>query len=143
MTVIFYVDDSRDDLFYLEYIRKKQRAAVSLFCFTTAETAFIALEQRLAENAALPDLLVADLYMPLDDGLALVKRLRTDARFRAMRLAVCSGSDAEADRQRALAAGADIYLAKPLDFAVLMHCARQRRSSGTVKDVSDEAGDGD
>jgi CheY-like chemotaxis protein len=34
-----------------------------------------------------------------------------------MRLGVCSGSDAAEDRERALAAGADFYLEKPLDFA--------------------------
>ena len=140
MPVIFYIDDSRDDLFYLDYLRKKQGGAVSLFCFTTAEAAFIALEQRLAERTALPDLLVADLYMPLDDGLALVERLRADSRFKSMRIAVCSGSDAEEDRQRAQAAGADIYLAKPLDFSAVMQCAKQGQSSGTV---FDQAGDGD
>ncbi|PKA41000.1 response regulator [Rhizobium sullae] len=120
MPVIFYIDDSRDDLFYLDYIRKKERIAVDLFCFTTAEAALTALEQRFAKSAALPDMLIADLYMPLDSGLALVARLRMEARFIPIRLCVCSGSDAEEDRERALAAGADSFLQKPLDFAAIL-----------------------
>jgi DNA-binding response OmpR family regulator len=120
MPVIFYIDDSRDDLFYLDYIRKKERISVDLFCFATAEAGLAALEHRSAERAPLPDMLIADLYMPLDSGLALIARLRAEARFKTMRLCVCSGSDAEEDRQRALVAGADSYLQKPLDFAAIL-----------------------
>lgn len=117
MPTLFYIDDSRDDLFYLEYIRKKQQVHVDLFCFSTAPAAFEALEKRLEEGEGVPDILIADLYMPLDSGSELIARLRRDDRFSAMRLGVCSGSDAVEDRERALAAGADFYLEKPLDLA--------------------------
>ncbi|ABC89443.1 putative two-component response regulator protein [Rhizobium etli CFN 42] len=120
MPTIVYVDDSRDDLFYLDYIRKKQQIDVDLFCFSTAETALEALKQRVAEGWAPPELLVADLYMPLDSGIGLVSRLRGDDRFRTMRLAICSGSDADEDRARAFEAGADLYLEKPLDLAAIL-----------------------
>ena len=63
------------------------------------------------------DVLLTDLYMPLDSGSGLIARLRQDDRFSTMQLGVCSGSDAVEDRERALAAGADFYLEKPLDFA--------------------------
>ncbi len=120
MPTLFYVDDSRDDLFYLDYIRKKQQIEVELFCFPTADAAFEALEKRLEGAGTLPDILIADLYMPLDSGSELVHRLRQDARYIAMRLGICSGSDAMEDRQRALASGADFYLEKPLDFAAIL-----------------------
>ncbi|MBB3592541.1 DNA-binding response OmpR family regulator [Rhizobium sp. BK529] len=117
MPILFYVDDSRDDLFYLDYIRKKQQVNIDLFCFSTAQAAFEALERRLEGGEGVPDILIADLYMPLDSGSGLIAQLRRDDRFSAMRLGVCSGSDAVEDRERALAAGADFYLEKPLDFA--------------------------
>jgi len=116
MPTLFYVDDSRDDLFYLDYIRKKQQVDVDLFCFSTAQAAFEALEGRLEGGEGVPDILVADLYMPLDSGSGLIARLRRDDRFSGMQLGICSGSDAVEDRERALAAGADFYLEKPLDF---------------------------
>jgi CheY-like chemotaxis protein len=119
MLTLFYVDDSRDDLFYLDYIRRRQRAEVDLSCFTAADAALEALERRLAEGKRLPDLLIADLYMPLDEGSGLIGRLRGDVRFSPMRLCICSGSDADEDRQRAIAAGADFYLEKPLDIAAI------------------------
>jgi CheY-like chemotaxis protein len=117
MPILFYVDDSKDDLFYIDYIRKKQKVDVDLFCFSTAQAAFEALEERLERGEGVPDILIADLYMPLDSGSGLIARLRGEERFSAMRLGVCSGSDAAEDRERALAAGADFYLEKPLDFA--------------------------
>lgn len=117
MPSLFYVDDSRDDLFYLDYIKRKQQVDVDLFCFSTADAAFEALQTSLEAGDAMPDILIADLYMPLDSGSGLIERLRRDERFAAMRLGICSGSDAVEDRERALAAGADFYLEKPLDFA--------------------------
>ncbi|MHC2457069.1 DNA-binding response OmpR family regulator [Rhizobium leguminosarum] len=120
MTTLFYVDDSKDDLFYLDYICRKQQIDVDLFCFSTAEMALEALETRAAEGKTPPDVLVADLYMPLDSGIGLITRLRLDDRFKAMRLAICSGSDAAEDRARSLDAGADVYLEKPLDLASII-----------------------
>ena len=120
MPTLFCVDDSRDDLFYLDYISRKQQIDVDLFCFSAAEAAFEALERRVADDKAVPELLIADLYMPLDSGIELMNRLRRDNRFEAMRLAICSGSDADEDRARALEAGADFYLEKPLDLAAII-----------------------
>ena len=120
MTTLFYVDDSKDDLFYLDYMSRKQQIDVDLFCFSTAEAALEALERRVAEGKGPPDLLVADLYMPLDSGAGLISRLRRDSRFAGMRLCICSGSDAVEDRERAIEAGADYYLEKPLDLASMI-----------------------
>lgn len=120
MPTLFYVDDSRDDLFYLDYIRRKQGIDVALFTFSSADATFAALEQCFGDGKPVPGLLIADLYMPLDGGIGLVTRLREDRRFSAMRLGICSGSDAEEDRRRAIAAGADFYLEKPLDLAAIL-----------------------
>lgn len=116
MRGVFYVDDSRDDLFYAQYVCRKQQLGIELSCFSTSEAAIACLHACHADGRALPDLLIVDLYMPLDSGLALLAALRADDRYAAIRLAVCSGSDADADRDRALAAGADLYLEKPLDL---------------------------
>jgi CheY-like chemotaxis protein len=119
MLAVFYVDDSRDDLFYAQYLCSKQQADIELTCFHTSKAAIEALTAGQTQGLALPHLLVVDLYMPVDSGLGLVEWLRADERFSSMRIAVCSGSDAEADRQRALACGADLYVEKPIDLSAL------------------------
>jgi CheY-like chemotaxis protein len=63
------------------------------------------------------DLLVSDVRMPGQDGCELVRKLRAfDARLPALAV---SGSSSEADRQRALDAGFDAHLAKPVSAAAL------------------------
>ncbi len=120
MPAVFYVDDSHDDLFYAQYVCRKQGGDIDLHCFATADEAMAALKTLHTQGQSLPQCLVVDLYMPFDSGLALISTLRADARFSSMRLAVCSGSDATTDRQRALGSGADFYLEKPLDLNAVM-----------------------
>ena len=59
-----------------------------------------------------PDLVVLDLMMPGVDGLSLC---------RSMRVLAVTGDPGEQARARALRAGADLCLAKPIDFARLRH----------------------
>jgi CheY-like chemotaxis protein len=116
MPALFYIDDSRDDLFYVDFIRKRRKLALEMVCFSTTQAALEVLEEREAAGQELPQLLIVDLYMPLHGGLSLIRKLRGDGRFSHMRLGVCSGSDADEDRSRALAAGADFYIEKPIDL---------------------------
>jgi len=116
MPLIFYIDDSKDDLFYLDYMHRKGAFTAELVSFSQAQPVWEMLEARHAVGEPLPDLLIADLYMPLDDGLALVRRVSLDPRFASVKLGICSGSDADEDRERSLEAGAHIYLQKPLNL---------------------------
>jgi len=115
MPLIFYIDDSKDDLFYLDYMRRKDVLKAELVTFSQPQDAWEMLEARHGKGKAMPDLLIADLYMPLDGGLLLIRKISQDSRFASIRLGVCSGSDAEEDRQRSLAAGADVFFLKPLN----------------------------
>lgn len=62
-----------------------------------------------------PQLVITDLLMPGLYGLALCKLVRGHRRLRSVRI-LCISSITEADvGERALAAGADLFLSKPLD----------------------------
>ena len=66
----------------------------------------------------LPNLIISDIAMPEEDGLALIRRLRAlapEAGGQIPAIAV-SAYVASSDRSRALAAGFDQYLHKPVDF---------------------------
>ncbi len=58
------------------------------------------------------DLLVSDVRMPRLDGIALLHKLRSDARTSMLPVVLFSGANNEEDRQHGLAAGASAYLAK-------------------------------
>jgi len=77
---------------------------------------------RLARTPPL-DLVMADLYMPVMDGFALVERLRADASTAKLPVLVISAGGADA-RQRALELGVDVYLQKPVQFADIIGTVR-------------------
>ena len=76
-----------------------------------------------------PDVIVSDLAMPERDGFAFLRSLRAGGA--TMPVIALTALASAADRQRAVAAGFDVYLTKPVDPPVLVAAvARVRRPSG-------------
>jgi len=67
--------------------------------------------ERLQEAAF--DLAILDIAMPEMDGLTLLKLLRADPRYAALRIVMLTASGQDEDRETAQAAGADAFLNKP------------------------------
>jgi CheY-like chemotaxis protein len=65
----------------------------------------------------LPDLVLLDLGLPDVDGWEALRRLRSEPRGRGLRVVAFTAHAMVGDRERALAAGFDGYLSKPIDFA--------------------------
>ncbi len=84
---------------------------------TTAESARQAFEQLRTEGA---DVLVSDIGMPDEDGLSLMRRIRSLAgepgRIPAIALTAYARDE---DRAEAIAAGYQLHLAKPVELAKL------------------------
>ncbi|MFN2520273.1 MAG: response regulator [Candidatus Limnocylindria bacterium] len=90
-------------------------------------------EVLLAETAAagiaiarerLPDLVLMDLGLPDMDGWAALRQIRGDARSKQLRVVAFTAHAMVGDRERALAAGFDGYLSKPIDFATFSDSVR-------------------
>jgi signal transduction histidine kinase/CheY-like chemotaxis protein len=73
---------------------------------------------RILENFV-PDLLLLDLGLPGMDGFEVANQLRSQARFRDLRIVALSGYGGALDRERSRDAGFDEHLVKPIDFAAL------------------------
>lgn len=61
-----------------------------------------------------PQLVFLDLQMPVLDGFSVIRELRTDVRFRRLPVVAVTASAMLGDRERAIAAGFDSYIAKPI-----------------------------
>jgi CheY-like chemotaxis protein len=83
--------------------------------------------QALAKmRGAKPDFVLCDLVLGGDvDGYAFARACREDALFRDVRLIAMSGYGGEDDRARAIEAGFDDLLAKPVRFDTLRACMRR------------------
>lgn len=79
-------------------------------------TATDATETLAALAVAVPRLILMDLQLPGMDGLALTRRIREETRFREVRIVALTANAMLGDREKALAAGCDGYLSKPIDL---------------------------
>ncbi len=80
---------------------------------------FLAANGRDGANAAIkqsPDLVIMDLAMPEMDGWTAIEIIRGNQRTSSIPLIVLSAHALPADRQRAMNAGADEYITKPMDI---------------------------
>jgi CheY-like chemotaxis protein len=65
--------------------------------------------------AETPDLVLLDIMMPGMDGFEVVRRLKSDATTRAIRVIMVTALDDEGSRTRLAAAGINVMLTKPVD----------------------------
>jgi signal transduction histidine kinase/CheY-like chemotaxis protein len=80
------------------------------------------------EKAAVlhPDVIITDLMMPVMDGYELLKRIRDSDTLQGVVAIASSASVFESDQQAAIKAGADLFLAKPLQADLLLQALMQR-----------------
>lgn len=71
-----------------------------------------------------PNILLMDLSMPKKDGLEVAKELRTEGNFPLLYIILLTGHTAEEDVKRAMDAGANSFLPKPVELTELMNQIR-------------------
>jgi signal transduction histidine kinase/DNA-binding response OmpR family regulator len=132
---VLAVDDERDALALLSDVLEAAGARV-----TTAHAVNDALDRLEGE---VPDVIVADLGMPHQDGFQLIERIRRhdNPRVRCLPVAALTAYARSDDRVKALRAGFNIHLAKPIDPAELVTTiAALARRFVTADPLADPAG---
>ena len=72
----------------------------------------------------LPDLLLLDVSLPDADGFAILERIRANPRIATLPVVMLTAKSDVADVARGLALGADGYVTKPFEVAVLVTAVR-------------------
>jgi two-component system, cell cycle response regulator DivK len=75
-----------------------------------------------------PRLILMDLQLPGMDGLELTRRLKADPVRRSIAIVALTAYAMKGDEQRALAAGCDGYVTKPIDIVTLPQTVREQLS---------------
>jgi CheY-like chemotaxis protein/nitrogen-specific signal transduction histidine kinase len=109
---VLVVDDDKDSLRMVKRILEARGAEV---CGTYS------MEEALEEFARFaPDVIVSDIGMPGHDGYELITRLRAMPGGRTVPAIALTALARIQDRTRALRAGFQLHIAKPVDFAELV-----------------------
>jgi signal transduction histidine kinase/DNA-binding response OmpR family regulator len=111
---VLVVDDDRDALMLVTEVLQGTGAQVSTA--QSAQEALVWLEREV------PDVIVTDLGMPHVDGFQFIDRVRrhSNPRVRELPAAALTAYARSDDRMKALRAGFQIHLAKPIDPAELV-----------------------
>jgi CheY-like chemotaxis protein len=116
---ILLVDDDVRNIFALTSALEQKGATVEI-----ARNGVEAIDKL----DALPeiDLVLMDVMMPVMDGLEATRRIRADAQGRYTRLPIIAitAKAMKDDQEQCLAAGANDYLAKPIDLSRLYSLLR-------------------
>jgi len=72
------------------------------------------------------DAVLMDIMMPEMDGYEVIQRIRKDARFAELPIIAVTAKAMSADREKCIMAGANDYVAKPVDLAHLLSLLRIR-----------------
>ena len=115
---VLVVDDEASARAVVKDVLEAEGAAVS-----TASSAAEALDEL---HEPLPDVMVSDLAMPVEDGFTLVERLRRrdHARGGDVPCIALTGYLSSEDRDRASRVGFQTYLVKPADPADLVEAVQ-------------------
>jgi signal transduction histidine kinase/DNA-binding response OmpR family regulator len=122
---VLVVDDNVDMRSYLDRLLTDQ------YRVATAVHGADALEQLDAGLRA--ELIVADVMMPIMDGLELIRRLRDDARFAEIPVILLSARAGTEASVEGLELGADDYLVKPFSASDLLARVSARIAAGVER----------
>jgi CheY-like chemotaxis protein len=78
-------------------------------------TAMDAKQAQAVVQHCLPDLILMDIGLPDMDGLALTRKLKADKETRHIIIVALTAFAMKGDQEKAIAAGCDGYIIKPID----------------------------
>jgi two-component system alkaline phosphatase synthesis response regulator PhoP len=116
-TKILVIDDDQDLAMGL-----RVRLRANNFATVFATDAVSAISQAKNET---PNLILLDLGLPGGDGFLVMERLSNIESLASIPVIVLSARDPQANKERALAAGAKAYFQKPVDNDELLAAIRK------------------
>ena len=127
--MLIYIVEDDDNIRELEAFAMKN-SGYDTECFESSKEFYQAITK------AVPDLILLDIMLPGDDGLAILSKLRDDTVTEKIPVIIISAKTTELDRVKGLDLGADDYICKP--FGVMELVSRVKARLRSVPDKSDD-----
>jgi CheY-like chemotaxis protein/signal transduction histidine kinase len=119
---ILVVEDDARNIFALSSVLEPKGAIVEIA--RNGREAIDALARRNGRHGAPIDLVLMDIMMPEMDGLTAMREIRTRPEWKRLPIIALTAKAMKDDQEKCLAAGANDYIAKPLDVDRLLSLVR-------------------
>jgi len=119
---ILVVEDDVRNVFSLTNILEPQGAVVEIA--RNGQEALDALDSSAGNEGGAIDLVLMDVMMPVMDGLSATRAIRRDPRFARLPIITLTAKAMPDDQERCIEAGANDYMAKPLEVDKLLSLVR-------------------
>jgi two-component system response regulator len=110
--ILLVEDNANDAELTLRALKQRNLANQVHLCRDGAE----AMDFFSRRASPIPKVVLLDLKLPKVDGLEVLRRIKEDARTKAIPVVVLTSSLEEPDIERAYELGANSYIVKPVDF---------------------------
>lgn len=128
MALIYIVEDD-ENIREIELFALKN-AGYEVQGFECASAFYTQLEEKI------PALILLDIMLPDEDGLSIVKRLRSTAKTRRVPIIMATAKTTELDKVKGLDTGADDYITKP--FGVMELISRVKALMRRSRNMEEE-----
>jgi two-component system cell cycle response regulator DivK len=108
---VLYIEDNADNWLLVQRVLERRGCNI-----LWAVDGLTGLE---AARSQKPDLILLDINLPDIDGYEVARRLRSDDSLRTIPIIALTANALKGDADKALAAGCDIYLPKPINLGEL------------------------
>ncbi|RED50796.1 response regulator transcription factor [Aestuariispira insulae] len=114
---VLVVEDEPNIVLSLQFIMKQAGFAVRV-----AEDGDKAVRE---VTRKVPDIVLLDIMLPKTDGFTVCETIKSDPRCKKVKIIMLSAKSRDADREKALALGADDFITKPFSTRELGDRVRQ------------------
>jgi CheY-like chemotaxis protein len=119
---ILIVEDDVRNVYALTNILEPRGAFIEIA--RNGREALDVLEKRAKQPGSAIDLVLMDVMMPVMDGLAATREIRRNTNWKKLPIITLTAKAMPDDQQRCIDAGANDYMAKPLDVEKLLSLVR-------------------
>ncbi len=119
---ILIVEDDVRNVYALTNILEPRGALIQIA--RNGQEALDALKKSSADDVSKIDLVLMDVMMPVMDGLTATRAIRKNADWKKLPIITLTAKAMPDDQQRCIDAGANDYMAKPLDVEKLLSLVR-------------------
>lgn len=115
-TFVMLADDDDDDrMFFTDAFNELKINTKVKTCNDGAEL----MEYLNSESSILPELLFLDINMPKKNGIECLEEIKANPRLKNISIAIYSTSSSDEHIEETFVKGANVYIKKPNDFAML------------------------